>query len=386
MCPGQKWVMRFIAGVKTRCFDRRIGIYGGNMKLKYVFIHGTAGWGSYDERYEKMPYWGMRGGDLISYLNEKGFDSYAASVSPFGTAWNRACELYAQIYGKIVDYGSCHSKAFGHERFGKDYTECPLIRDLTDDTKLVLIGHSFGGTTARMFAELMAHGDEDERAAAGEDDLSPLFRGGMEDRIHAVAALASALNGNSVFDMLADPDFDLKSVKVPWWSRRFGKMMSDNLQVPTDGRDARDCGDYDMQIDQALLLNRRMSTLPNVYYFSVPCAFTRKRGDSYVPEKGMEPFFVMRSFQMGQYTGVTKGGTRIDQRWKKNDGRVNTISEVSPFGAPRKRLDPDNLKPGIWNVFPVYKGDHMSLQGGLLHKKDIRSFYTDMLTMICSAD
>lgn len=123
------------------------------MKLKYVFIHGTAGWGSYDKRYEKMPYWGMRGGDLITYLNEKGFDSYAASVSPFGSAWDRACELYAQLFGKKVDYGSCHSKAFGHERFGRDYTECPLIRDLADDTKLVLIGHSFGGTTARMFAE-----------------------------------------------------------------------------------------------------------------------------------------------------------------------------------------------------------------------------------------
>ena len=106
------------------------------------------------------------------------------------------------------------------------------------------------------------------------------------------------------------------------------------------------------------------------------------RGDRYVPRKGMEPFFVMRSFQMGQYTGLTKGGTRIDQRWGKNDGRVNTISEISPFGAPRKHLEPDNLKPGIWNVYPVYKGDHMSLQGGLLHKKNIRSFYTDMLTMI----
>lgn len=356
------------------------------MKLKYVFIHGTAGWGSYDERYEKMPFWGMRGGDLINFLNEKGFDSYAASVSSFGSAWDRACELYAQLYGKRVDYGSCHSKAFGHERFGRDYTECPLIRDLTDDTKLVLIGHSFGGTTARMFAELMAHGDEEERAATGEDDLSPLFRGGMEDRIHAVAAVACALNGNSVFEMLADHDFDLKTVKVPWWSRHFGKMMSDNLQVQSDGRDARDCGDYDMQIDQALLLNRRMVTLPNVYYLSVPCAFTKKRGDRYVPEKGMEPFFVMRSFQMGQYTGVTNGGTRIDQRWKKNDGRVNTISEVSPFGAPRKRLEPDHLKPGIWNVYPVYKGDHMSLQGGLLHKKNIRSFYADMLTMIGAAN
>jgi hypothetical protein len=163
-------------------------------------------------------------------------------------------------------------------------------------------------------------------------------------------------------------------------------MMSDNLQLPTDGRDARDCGDYDMQIDQALLLNRRMDTLPNVYYFSVPCAFTKKRGDRYVPRKGMEPFFVMRSFQMGQYSGLTKGGTRIDQRWGKNDGRVNTISEISPFGAPRKHLEPDNLKPGIWNVYPVYKGDHMSLQGGLLHKKNIRSFYTDMLTMISAVN
>lgn len=28
----------------------------------------------------------------------------------------------------------------------------------------------------------------------------------------------------------------------------------------------------------------------------------------------------------------------------------------------------------------------MSLQGGLLHKKDIRSFYLEMLSMIASAD
>lgn len=356
------------------------------MKLKYVFIHGTAGWGSYDKRYEKMPYWGMRGGDLIGYLNEKGFDSYAASVSPFGSAWDRACELYAQIYGKKVDYGNSHSKTYGHERFGKDYNGCSLIQDLTDDTKLVLIGHSFGGTTARMFAELMAHGDEEERAAATEDDLSPLFLGGMENRIHSVVVLACALNGNSAFDMLKDPDFNLNSVKVPWWSRYFGKRMSDNLQTETDGRDFRDCGDYDMQIDQAILLNKRMSTLPNVYYYSVPCSYTQKSDDKYVPKKGMEPFFVMRSFQIGKYTGTTKGGTRIDQKWKENDGRVSTVSEISPFGAPIKKLKSNDLNPGIWNVYPVYNGDHMSLQGGLIHKKNIRSFYLDLLTMISAVN
>lgn len=91
-------------------------------------------------------------------------------------------------------------------------------------------------------------------------------------------------------------------------------------------------------------------------------------GDRYVPRKGMEPFFVMHSFQIGQYTGMTKGGTKIDHGWNENDGRVSTISEVSPFGAPNKRLEPDNINPDIWNVYPVYNGDHMSLQGGLLHK------------------
>ncbi len=49
-------------------------------KLVYVFVHGLSGWGSYDETYKRMPYWGMRGGDLISFLNEQGFSSYAASA------------------------------------------------------------------------------------------------------------------------------------------------------------------------------------------------------------------------------------------------------------------------------------------------------------------
>ncbi len=59
------------------------------------------------------------------------------------------------------------------------------------------------------------------------------------------------------------------------WSRYFGKRMSDKIQMQTDGRDFRDCGDYDMQIDQALLLNERMGTLPDVYYYSVPCSFKK---------------------------------------------------------------------------------------------------------------
>ena len=95
--------------------------------LKYIFVHGLSGWGSYDEKYQKTPYWGMKGGDLIAFLREKGFDSYAASVAPHGSAWDRACELYAQLSGTRVDYGKHHSLQNLHDRFGRDFSTCPLI-------------------------------------------------------------------------------------------------------------------------------------------------------------------------------------------------------------------------------------------------------------------
>ena len=124
--------------------------------LRYIFVHGLAGWGSYDEKYQEKPYWGMRGGDLMQYLRDKGFDCAAASVAPHGSAWDRACELYAQLAGTRVDYGVCHSKKYRHERFGRDFSDHPLIT-WDSDTQLVLIGHSFGGATVRLFSEILVN-------------------------------------------------------------------------------------------------------------------------------------------------------------------------------------------------------------------------------------
>ena len=121
-----------------------------NQALTFVFVHGLSGWGSYDSRYRTMPYWGMRGGDLMTFLRSSGFDCYAASVSPAGSAWDRACELYAQLAGTQTDYGAVHSGAYRHARFGPDFSGRPLIPSWDAQTRLVLLGHSFGGVT---FAE-----------------------------------------------------------------------------------------------------------------------------------------------------------------------------------------------------------------------------------------
>ena len=348
----------------------------------YVFVHGLSGWGSYDEAYRRMPYWGMRGGDLMAFLRGEGFACAAASVSPEGSAWDRACELYAQLAGVRVDYGKAHSEKYRHERYGRDFSGRPLIPSLGEETRLVLLGHSFGGVTVRLFASLLAKGDAEERRR-GEEQLSPLFAGGREGRVHSIVTLASPTNGTTAYDMFLDPAFDPAKVKVPLWSVPLARLMSKRTGRQSGGRDERDRAGYDMHIDRAAELNRRIGTLPSVYCFSVPCAATAAREDgTHRPVRGMEPLFVMRSCQIGAYTGKTAGGTEIDGRWRENDGLVNTLSAKAPFGEPSVPLDEKRILPGVWNVFPTLRDDHMWLQGGLTHRHDIRPFYLKLLNMI----
>lgn len=352
-------------------------------RLTYVFVHGLAGWGSYDEQYKRKPYWGMSGGDLMVFLKDKGFDCYAASVDPKGSAWDRACELYAQLAGARVDYGSAHSRNYKHDRYGRDFSTCPLIPSWNEETRLVLLGHSFGGATVRLFSELMAHGEEKERLSAGTGELSPFFAGGMEARIHSIVTLASPMNGTTAYDMFQDPSFDPDSVKVPWWSKVPANAMGRGLREHPDGRDPRDFASFDMHVDNSPEMNKRLMPLAATYYFSVPCSCTQKGADgNFKPKKIMEPLFVRRSTQIGAYSGRTRGGMVIDESWKENDGLVNTVSAMSPIGAPAVSLDRENIKPGCWNVFPTFDGDHMALQGGLMRKHDIKDFYLDLLTMI----
>ena len=349
-------------------------------KLTFIFVHGLSGWGSYDAAYRRMPYWGMRGGDLMAFLRQQGFDCYAASVAPTGSAWDRACELYAQIAGSRVDYGKAHSETYRHERFGRDFSACPLIPEWGENTRLVLLGHSFGGATVRLFSELLAHGDEAEKEAGAD---SPFFRGGMENRIHSVVTLAAPTNGTTAYDLFSDPSFDPAGVKVPWWSKGLARMMAMGTKPKQDGRDARDYAGFDMHIDNALAMNRRITTFPHVYYFSVPCGFTYQQKDGvHKPRKGMEPLFVMRACQIGAYTGKTAGGVTLDESWRENDGLVNTVSAMAPIGAPSKPLDEKNITPGVWNIFPTVNADHMGLQGGLLHRHNIQDFYLKLLSMI----
>ena len=178
---------------------------GGRTPYPTVFVHGLLGWGARDALYRAVPYWGLAAGDVLGYLNACGYDCRAASVGIISSAWDRACELYAELTGGTADYGIAHARRFGHARFGTAYP-APLVPDWGADRPIDLVGHSFGGATARLLMQLLAHGcpEEVQAAEAAGETPSPLFTGGKAGWVHALVAIAAPHDGSTFLDVQPD--------------------------------------------------------------------------------------------------------------------------------------------------------------------------------------
>ena len=345
-----------------------------------VFVHGLGGWGEKSPISLVMPYWGAGTGDLMDYLNARGFTCCSATVNPSASAWDRACELYAQITGTRVDYGEAHSKACHHARYGKRYLR-PMVKNWSAENKINLFGHSFGGPTILEFTDLMANGSAAERAATPENKLSPLFKGGQADWIYSVTTLSSPTNGTTAYELKEVVPKE-KDATIP--ERLIVGVCSIASIPPLDGRTDNDCAAYDMTIDGAKELNGKMKLPKNVYYFSVPtCASVIAKDGTCTAIEGTEPILVAAVERMGIFTCTTPGGQKIGKDWLPNDGLVNTISAIAPFGAKTVSYDPDHIRAGgVWNVYPTYEGDHMALMGGMVYTKDVRPMFVEMLTVL----
>ena len=349
-----------------------------NTNYTYVFVHGLSGWGHYDAQNKIFPYWGMKNGSLMKQLKKAGFEAYDASVAPQGSAWDRACELYAQLTGTVTDHGAEHSARTNHPRYGRDFSKEPLIPVWDENHPINILGHSFGGVTVRLLAHLMAQGSEAERAATPADELSPLFAGGHADWIYSVTALAAPHNGTSAYHI---PD------ENPEPKSGMQKAMDKANAPKKDQRADYDYADFDMHIQNADKINSWLTTLPNAYYFSFPCSATMLSEDGkQVPIPGkMEKLFQRSAIRLGAFEGVTPDGSEFTKEWQENDGLVNTISARAPSHSPAKEFaENEKIESGLWYIMPTYIGDHMSLQGGFSIKNDITGFYLTHLNRINS--
>ncbi len=381
---------RVLACLLTICLIICCGCVWSNHKgksqsdLKFVFVHGLSGWGHYDAINNVMPYWGLSGGSITKYLRRQGYDCYEPSVAPSGSAWDRACELYAQLNGTVVDYGKAHSERCHHDRYGEDFSKKPLMKDF-ENSRIVLLGHSFGGATIRLFSEILVNGSMEEQMATDEDDLSAFFKGGDSDRIFAMILLAAPSNGTTAYDMYEDSEFDVNKINIPEKYVKAGNTMSRGTKAQTDGRIDEDYAAFDMHIDNAYEFNEKITTFDNVYYFSYPCSTTviDSNGNKAPNADITESMFMRSAILMSQYAGKTKGGIVIDENWQSNDGLVNEVSAMAPSSAPATSFVSDDLLvPGVYYVMPTTVGDHMYFQGGMTKRVKIKPFYLDLVQMI----
>ena len=377
----------------------------GAERYPTIYVHGLMGWGEHDQIYAVTPYWGLTS-DLMPYLTGKGYESYAASVGPLSSAWDRACELYAQLTGTTVDYGAAHAAEYDHARYGVTYDK-PLFEGWSADKKINLVGHSFGGATIRLFLDILADGSAEEQAAAkaAGTEVSPFFQGGKADWVYSLTTLAAPHNGTTFLECCGDMTqfaavastamakllgiSDFKGV-YDFQLEQFGFYRKDDETVlealdrvlHSDFLSHNDNVFRDLTIDRALELNDDIEIQPNVYYFSY--AGDKTRQSTITGERtsavDMTPLFVPFANQMcGYYDQTTAGGFRIDKSWAPNDGLVNTVSALYPTDSAGRCLTKSGktgyvqqdgysnvgYQPGVWNVMPVRHYDHGKFIAGM---------------------
>lgn len=350
-----------------------------NSNYPFIFVHGLEGWGDYNAINSIYSYWGLQTGSIPNQLENKGFTCASASMAKTGSAWDRACELYAQLSGTVVDYGAAHSSACNHPRFGQDYTGKALVPEWDETHKINLIAHSFGGVTSRVLIQLLVDGSKEEQLATPAGELSPLFTGGHSGRIFALVTICTPHNGVSAMT-INDEGIDSGNWGI--------KLLQKSISPVGDGRVQTDCTGWEMHIDVATEMNSRLTIQNDIYYFSIPASAThRLLNGIYIPNKCItEPLFVEASELIGKYKGITPAGYKINEDWRDNDGIVNVISAKAPFTEPSVPYNSKNIQTGVWNVMPTVTADHLGVVGGLSKKFDTMSFYVPLFEMINEID
>lgn len=397
---------------------------GGKVKYPYVLVHGLGGWGEGEGINETIQYWGAGACDLKTELTDMGYEVYMPSVGPISSAWDRACELYAQLTGTTVDYGEVHSKEHNHERYGRTY-DTPLFENWGEKinggqrVKINLVGHSFGGATVRLLASLLEYGSKAEVAATGVE-TSPLFTGGKGNWVHSVTALCAPHNGssltevlNSVGGLVGVGDTTEMLIKLCFGIADIGSSASGVYDFKLDHfgigevtennaesaisavtSSGNDHAAYDLSPDGAAKLNEMIQTVDDVYYFSYSYSTTREgsllRGQ--VPNSSTLPILYPFALAMGSYSGTTDGGIAIDETWQENDGLVSVISARYPFDEPYIDFSVEGIefeegrakeiKKGIWNVAETKDGDHGNVIGLNAKADETQEFYVNLFTMV----
>lgn len=390
-----------------------------------ILVHGFLGFGPEQYAQTGFKYWGGFD-DLVEHMRAGGKRRvHAASIGPISSSWDRAAELYYQIKGGCVDYGSLHSTrlaSLGAIRMSEKKCWAVDSRSNPDKYPLALypqwdaahpihlIGHSQDGQTIRLLIELLENGSPN-----GDKDEGVLYSGGRHGWVRSATTLSAPHDGTSLHDAIGEFEPVLASLRggiasmahrehtpaaplsienehsgiVRGPAERTAAFPERSRAAPFWDQNNFDNVQHEMGPDGAKAFNAWVKTSPRVYYFSVAnvateagslcCNETDRVGALFqnsryqYPRRDMAPLtrpyageWILPLRQrrgLGSYTQTAPDRVQVDARWFPNDGVVNTVSMRSPKGHPVRDFDGTPVR-GTWNFLGTYRAvDHFDIVG-----------------------
>lgn len=327
-----------------------------------ILVHGFAGFGPGEMLGYK--YWGGLI-DLEKQLSAKYANQrvHTATVGPFSSNWDRAVELYYQIKGGCVDYGSMHAAAHGHLRKPEDYyangrTCYPgLYREWDAAHPVHLVSHSMGGQTSRMLVQLLAGNgapanpglfpaatasawvksvttiatpNDGTTLAYAVDDWVPI----AQQLIGGFANLANASGANRIYDFKMDQWF----IGPQASHETFDEYVARVLAAPVWRSGIRDISAYDLAPEGAMRANDWVKDHAGVTYFSAStnASFTGLLTGWSYPRVDANPLIALFAGPgwMGNYYKDNRPFAPVpDSAWWPSDAVVNTVAQKAPTWA-----------------------------------------------------
>ena len=399
-----------------------------------ILVPGIVGYGEETSVGRVLPYFGLTATSAQKVITSMGLECHTPTFGLLSGAWDRACELYAQIVGGTVDYGEAHSKKHGHARYGKTY-KSPMVPNWGrldgegNVVKINLIAHGFGVTVARLFIELMNNGSAEEKAVTPENSLSGLFRGGFNNIIHSLVSLAGINDGITLFQALEDripgvqrglvkaaiiaEELSARSGFVDTYYLKHGLAVT-QYQFECKLIDANDSDEkkkftdrvvfseekisdylsqgegnifYDVGLHGMSDFNNSLGTHENTYYIFEMGSVTQSIMDKVTIPKLSAGILAPTAALISTYENYLPEKPIATPQIFDNDGLVNAESSMPPINEPVAAFKSANrCKPGIWYQLSIRDKNHLWFRGFGQRPDRYRNYIYDIVKEICNLD